>query len=152
MAREERAATFIWHNMPQSAPGTLTPQQAFDLSAFINAHPRPDSPGKESDWPMGGAPRDVPYRPHGHAAFHPPRQPFPLCRRADALHRLGMLLLFAVPGAANLVQFRNLPASGQVLAAVVGVLSAAIGVLAERWLFFAEAEHVSMLYYGETRA
>ena len=74
MAREERAASFIWHNMPQSAPGTLTPQQAFDLSAFINAHPRPDSPGKESDWPTGGAPRDVPYDTHGHEAFKPPRQ------------------------------------------------------------------------------
>ena len=74
MAREERAASFIWHNMPQSAPGTLTPQQAFDISAFINAHPRPDSPGKESDWPIGGAPMDVPYGTHGHAAFKPPRQ------------------------------------------------------------------------------
>ena len=74
MAREERAASFIWHNMPQSAPGTLTPQQAFDISAFINAHPRPDSPGKESDWPIGGAPKDVPYGTHGHEAFKPPRQ------------------------------------------------------------------------------
>ena len=74
MAREERAASFIWHNMPQSAPGTLTPQQAFDLSAFINAHPRPDSPGKENDWPMGGAPNDVPYGTYGHEAFKPPRQ------------------------------------------------------------------------------
>ena len=26
------------------------------------------------------------------------------------------------------------------------------GVAAERWLFFAEAEHVSQLYYGATRA
>ena len=36
MSREERAASFIWHNMPQTAPGTLTPQQAFELAAFIN--------------------------------------------------------------------------------------------------------------------
>jgi DMSO reductase anchor subunit len=73
-------------------------------------------------------------------------------RHADRLHRLVILLLFAVPVAANLVQFLNLPASVQMSAAMVGVLSAVIGVLAERWLFFAEAEHVSMLYYGETRA
>ena len=26
-------------------------------------------------------------------------------------------------------------------------LSATVGVLMERWLFFAEAEHVAMLYY-----
>ena len=76
MAREERAASFIWHNMPQTAPGTLTPQQAFDLSAFINSHPRPDSPGKEADWPTGGAPADVPYNTNGHTAHRPPASVF----------------------------------------------------------------------------
>lgn len=79
MARIERAASFIRHNMPQSAPGTLTPQEAFDLSAFINSHERTDSPGKEGDWPMGGAPADVPYATRGHAAFRPP----PLLPRAN---------------------------------------------------------------------
>ncbi|HEX4932663.1 MAG TPA: c-type cytochrome [Gemmatimonadaceae bacterium] len=72
MAREERAASFIWHNMPQTKPGSLTPQEAFDVAAFINSHPRPDSPGKESDWPMGGAPKDVPYATQGHEAYRPP--------------------------------------------------------------------------------
>jgi DMSO reductase anchor subunit len=32
----------------------------------------------------------------------------------------------------------------------LAVLSAAAGVWVERWLFFAEARHVSMLYYGAT--
>lgn len=72
MARLERAASFIQHNMPQTAPGSLTAQEAFDLSAYINSHARPDSPGKEADWPMGGAPADVPYDTHGHQAFNPP--------------------------------------------------------------------------------
>ena len=72
MARLERAASFIKHNMPQTAPGSLAPQEAFDLSAFVNSHARPDSPGKESDWPTGGAPPDVPYDTKGHKAFHPP--------------------------------------------------------------------------------
>lgn len=72
MAREERAASFIWHNMPQTKPGSLSPQEAFDLAAFINSHPRPDSPGKELDWPMGGAPKDVPYNTNGHEAHRPP--------------------------------------------------------------------------------
>jgi thiosulfate dehydrogenase len=73
MSREERAASFIFHNMPQTAPGTLTPQEAFDLSAFINSHPRPDSPGKELDFPMGGAAKDVPYDTKGgHKAYRPP--------------------------------------------------------------------------------
>ena len=77
MARQERAASFISRNMPQINPGSLTPQQAFDLAAFINSHARPDSPGKEQDWPAGGAPRDVPYATKGHVAFLPPRQLVP---------------------------------------------------------------------------
>ncbi len=72
MTRLERAASFIRHNMPQTAPGTLSDQEAFDLSAYINSHPRPDSPGKELDWPSGGAPSDVPYDTKGHKAFRPP--------------------------------------------------------------------------------
>jgi len=72
MARLERAATFIQHNMPLGRGGSLTPQQAYDLSAYINSHARPDSPGKEHDWPAGGAPFDVPYDTKGHLAFNPP--------------------------------------------------------------------------------
>jgi thiosulfate dehydrogenase len=72
MSREERAASFIYHNMPQTKPGSLTAQEAFDVSAYINSQPRPDSPGKESDWPAGGAPKDVPYATKGHEAFRPP--------------------------------------------------------------------------------
>lgn len=70
MARVERAASFIQHNMPFGAGGTLTWQEAFDLAAYVNSHPRPDSPGKEGDWPLGGAPPDVPYDTKGHAAQH----------------------------------------------------------------------------------
>ncbi len=77
MARQERAASFIVHNMPQTAPGTLSDQDAFDLAAYIDAHPRPDAPLKENDWPHGGAPRDVPYATKGHAAFNPPARLVP---------------------------------------------------------------------------
>ena len=77
MARQERAASFIWHNMPQTAPGTLTPQNAFDLAAYIDSHLRPDSPQKERDWPAGGAPRDVPYATREHAPFNPPARLLP---------------------------------------------------------------------------
>lgn len=79
MSREERAASFIYHNMPQTSPGTLTEQEAFDLSAYINSHPRPDSPAKEFDFPVGGNAPDVPYDlKSGHKAFRPP----PLLPRA----------------------------------------------------------------------
>jgi len=84
MARQERAASFIFHNMPQTAPGSLTEQNAFDLAAYINSHPRPDAPLKENDWPHGGAPRDVPYATRGHAAFNPPAR---LITRAPGTER-----------------------------------------------------------------
>ena len=72
MAREERAATFIRHFMPQNKPGSLTDQQAFDVAAYVNSHARPDSPEKEKDWPAAGVPYDVPYNTQGHEAYRPP--------------------------------------------------------------------------------
>jgi thiosulfate dehydrogenase len=72
MAREERAASFIKHNMPLNAPGSLTTQQAYDVSRYINSHPRPDSPGKEKDFPTGGADKYTPYNTFGHEAYRPP--------------------------------------------------------------------------------
>jgi thiosulfate dehydrogenase len=66
--------------MPFDKPGTLTDQQAFDVAAYIDALPRPDSPGKELDWPKGGAPEDVPYVTKGRT----PRTVTPvLPRRAE---------------------------------------------------------------------
>ncbi len=78
MARIERAAAFIRVAMPYDKPGTLSDQQAFDIATFVLSHPRPDQPGKASDWPLGGAPADVPYATRGHQAY----QPAPLLRRA----------------------------------------------------------------------
>ena len=60
MARLRTAAAFIRHNMPLGNPA-LTDQQAFDVAAYVDSHPRPDFPGKEHDWPHGDAPPDVPY-------------------------------------------------------------------------------------------
>ena len=72
MARAERAASFIRHNMPFDRPGTLTDQQAFDVAAYITSMPRVDMPMKNRDWPDGGAPADVPYDTKGHRAWRPP--------------------------------------------------------------------------------
>jgi thiosulfate dehydrogenase len=72
MARQERAASFIRHNMPFDKPGTLSDQEAYDVAAYITAKPRPDLPDKARDWPLGGAPADVPYDTKGHVAFRPP--------------------------------------------------------------------------------
>jgi thiosulfate dehydrogenase len=82
MARQERAASFIRHNMPFDKPGTLTDRQAYDVAAYVTSQPRPDMPEKARDWPFGGAPADVPYETPGHAAYRPPRL-LPRANRAD---------------------------------------------------------------------
>jgi thiosulfate dehydrogenase len=79
MTRQSKAASFIWHNMPLGMGKTLTHQEAYDVAAYITSQARPDSPGKEADWPAGGAPADVPYATTGHAAFLPP----PILPRAN---------------------------------------------------------------------
>jgi cytochrome c/uncharacterized membrane protein YfcA len=66
MAREPVAASFIHRAMPYDRPGTLSEQDAYDVAAFVVAHPRPDLPGKANDWPNGDAPADVPYVTKGH--------------------------------------------------------------------------------------
>ena len=80
MARQERAASFVRHNMPFDKPGTLSDREAYDVAAYITSKPRPDMPNKAHDWPFGGAPSDVPYDTRGHRAFRPP----PLLPRANA--------------------------------------------------------------------
>jgi thiosulfate dehydrogenase len=37
----KKMAAFLAHNMPQNHPGTLTPQDAFDVASFVHTMPRP---------------------------------------------------------------------------------------------------------------
>jgi DMSO reductase anchor subunit len=65
-------------------------------------------------------------------------------------HRLRLRLIariaaFFIP---LLVTFVALLDIASLLASLVAVLSAALGLIVERWLFFAEAKHTVMLYYG----
>ncbi|MGF1503148.1 MAG: dimethyl sulfoxide reductase anchor subunit family protein [Paracoccaceae bacterium] len=64
-------------------------------------------------------------------------------RRAWQLRWLGAALGFLVPGAVALL---SLALGDGVL--VVALIAHLAGVMALRWLFFAEAEHVQALYYG----
>jgi len=70
-------------------------------------------------------------------------------KHAKKLRRLAGLLAFALPMAACLLSL--LPALGLVGSALAAAAMAA-GLVLERWLFFAEAEHVAMLYYGADTA
>jgi len=70
-------------------------------------------------------------------------------KHAQRLRKLALLFAFAGPIAMLLLsQMPGLAILGTLLA----TLSIALGLLIERWLFFAEAEHVSMLYYGADAA
>lgn len=44
MHKVDAAAAFIKHNMPLSEPGKLTTQEAWDVAAFVDSHPRPKDP------------------------------------------------------------------------------------------------------------
>jgi len=70
-------------------------------------------------------------------------------KHAQLLRKWALLLAFGLPIMLLLVsQVGGLAIMGALLA----VLAMAAGLLIERWLFFAEAEHVSMLYYGADTA
>lgn len=66
-------------------------------------------------------------------------------RHAVRLRRIVLVLGFALPLLLSLLGVLGaLPLASSALA----VLCAALGLLTERWLFFAQATHVSALYYG----
>jgi sulfite dehydrogenase (quinone) subunit SoeC len=67
-------------------------------------------------------------------------------QRARPLRRVVVVALFAAPFVL-IVAAITLPAPISTAAAVGAAVSAAVGVGAERWLFFAEAQHVAPLYY-----
>jgi len=79
MSRVSTAANFIRANMPFDQPGTLTDQQALDVAAYVNGHPRPDFAAKQFDWPHGDAPPDAAYatlaaRHRADSLAHPAKQ------------------------------------------------------------------------------
>jgi sulfite dehydrogenase (quinone) subunit SoeC len=90
--------------------------------------------------------------PHTQANFVMREMGYEVGRRhAVRLRQWASLALFLVPA---LCLVLALVASGglAVLLMLVATLSAAVGIGVERWLFFAEAEHVAMLFYGRQSA
>ena len=90
--------------------------------------------------------------PHAQANFVMREMGFHVARKhALKLRQITLLLAFAVPGLLLLATLLLAPG----LAAVwlsLAVLSMGAGLIVERWLFFAEAQHVVTLYYGAERA
>ena len=69
-------------------------------------------------------------------------------KHAEKLRILATAGLFVVPAVCLLMLLVAAP-SAAALVGLVAVLSMVMGVLVERWLFFAQAKHIVMLYYGE---
>ena len=63
------------------------------------------------------------------------------------LRLIARLTAFIVPALLTLVALIGAGGIG-LIAAVLAVVSAALGLVIERWLFFAEAKHTVTLYYG----
>lgn len=72
-------------------------------------------------------------------------------KHAERLRAISLLALFAAPLLLMLIAILAGGAAAAV-ATVLAVLLAAVGVLVERWLFFAEARHVVTLFYGAQAA
>ena len=90
--------------------------------------------------------------PHTQANFVMREMGYAVARNhAEKLRGYVRLLAFLVPGALCLITIAP-SALLATPAALLAVITAGIGIAVERWLFFAEAEHVSMLYYGRPAA
>ncbi|MDY0885210.1 dimethyl sulfoxide reductase anchor subunit family protein [Dongia soli] len=72
-------------------------------------------------------------------------------KHAGKLRRWSLVAGFLVPALLALLS-RFLPTGPAMLVLLLAVISNGIGVLVERWLFFAEARHTVTLYYGADAA
>jgi uncharacterized protein len=61
MARLSTAAAFVKWNMPQGQEGSLSDQEAYDISAYFTVQERRDFAPKAKDWASGGKPADARY-------------------------------------------------------------------------------------------
>ncbi|MFP3920847.1 MAG: dimethyl sulfoxide reductase anchor subunit family protein [Dichotomicrobium sp.] len=86
--------------------------------------------------------------PHTQANYVQREMGYQVARKhAGRLRKLVLVCAFAVP--AVLVALGTVaPPVAAVMLTLLALISTALGVAAERWLFFAEAEHVVTIYYG----
>lgn len=90
--------------------------------------------------------------PHTMANFVMREMGYSVARKhANKIRRISVALAFVIPAVLSVVMLIGGGVFNIVLA-VLAVVLMAIGLVMERWLFFAEAEHASMLYYGKSAA
>ena len=90
--------------------------------------------------------------PHARANYVMREMGYEVARKhALKLRRLVEIALFAMPVFCLLWSQVTGPGLSLLLA-LIAVAAGGVGVLTERWLFFAEAEHVVVVYYGKDAA
>ena len=90
--------------------------------------------------------------PHTQANYVMREMGFSVARKhAEKLRQLSLYLMFFLPVVCLLLLTFVSPITTPFFA-LVAVVSMGVGVVMERWLFFAEAKHVVMLYYGQEAA
>jgi DMSO reductase anchor subunit len=114
-----------------------------------------EAPGSTVASATGLAPRDSDTvrlfaAPHTSENYLQHEMGFQVARKhALKLRRIALLLGFVVPVILALLSLL-VPGLPAFLLLVLAVIANGIGVLTERWLFFAEARHAVTLYYGAT--
>lgn len=90
--------------------------------------------------------------PHTQANFVMREMGYAVARKhAKILRIIAVSLGFVVPAVLTALSL-IVPAVGALLLAGFAVASMIVGIMTERWLFFAEAQHVVTLYYGAQQA
>jgi DMSO reductase anchor subunit len=90
--------------------------------------------------------------PHSMANFVMREMGYGVARKhAEKLRRIALWLGLLVPALLTALSLAAAPGFALTLA-ILALLSMTVGIVTERWLFFAEAQHVVTLYYGAATA
>ena len=128
-----RAFRTVWSNSLQPAPLTAeTRCTGFPMASESSA-------ARASAVSSGNLTREMGYRV---ARKHAAKLKTIAVLAGAGMPLLALFLIFAIP-------FSPVTAGGIL---IFGFLAHILGVLVERWLFFAEAKHTMMLYYGAAAA
>lgn len=153
-------AALILQAFEQANPGVLGVSAAFNVLAAalkftywhgIDVETRTHTAGDATGLGRFGTVRVLDL-PHTQANFVMREMGYTVARKhVGKLRVIALGLGFVVPAALTIASL-ILPASAALAVAGLALASMAAGVFVERWLFFAEAQHVVTLFYGAQRA
>ena len=92
------------------------------------------------------------HSPHSQDNYLLKEMGFQIARKhANKLRRICVMCSFVIPFLLILVALSD-TSTVSISSSILAVVFSLFGIIVERWLFFAEAKHTVMLYYGEARA